>query len=304
MINSLNSCISSKNRNVNIYCADTDADESGEIVGYVNAYSTVNNNVATNVTVNRGAAQLADGVVSLGNGVYEISNAKGLVYCATTFNTSSATVDKTFKLVNDIDMSGVNWTPWCNEGQYFCGTFDGQGHTIKNLTINDTTIVAGHATGFIGRLGADGLGTKAIQNVTFDKAVVKGYHYVGVAVGYNEFGTVENVKVTNSQVTATCAATVTNNEPCGDKAGAVIGFCGPNTLVVVKNCSASNCTVTAARDAAKLIGYGYTGNTYDNLSAENVTVNAVKGSCAHERAGKVSANALVGNGTTEGLTLN
>lgn len=248
---------------------------------------------------------IADGVMKNAAGEYEISNANGLVYCATTFNRADNTLGKTFKLTKDIDMTGINWTPWGNESQYFNGTFDGQNHTIKNLTITDNdTTENGHAVGFIGRLGANADGTKTLKNVTFDNANVSGHHWVGVAVGYNEFGIVDNVKVTNSNVTATCATTNPNLSPCGDKVGALIGQCGPNaSYVKVTNCSAANCTVKAARDAAKLIGYGYSNNTYGNLSATNVTVTAGAGICSHDRAGIVSANALVGNGTESGLTL-
>lgn len=250
-----------------------------------------------------GGEFIADGVV-LKNGEYLISNANGLVYCATNFNTSDKTINKVFKLTSDIDMSGIEWTPWCNEEQYFNGLFDGQNHTISNLTIADNhTAYDGHAVGFIGRLGANALGENTIQNVTFDKANVSGHHYVGVAVGYNEFGTVNNVKVTNSKVTATH---VEGADSCGDKAGALIGMCGPNaSYISVTNCSATNCEVKAARHAAQLIGYGYANTTYSNLSATNVTVSAIENSgCDHRDAGVVSANALVGNGTVDGLSLN
>lgn len=191
-------------------------------------------------------------------------------------------------------MSNISWEPWCNKGQYFCGTFDGQNHTIKNLTIigehegND-----GYAVGFIGRLGADGRGAKALQNVTFDNATVTGNHYVAVAVGYNEFGKVENVHVTNSNVTATHA----NNDQCGDKAGALIGMCAPNAgYVSVTNCSATNCVVKAARDAGQLIGMANSSVLADKITgctATGVTVSATTG-CTDDGAGKNIRNEIIG----------
>lgn len=275
---------------------------SGEIVGRLNLGFTVDSsNTASNVTMLNGT-YVANGVAKNGN-TYYISNAQGLLYCANTFTHSDTTINKVFKLVADIDMSGIEWTPWCNEAQYFGGLFDGQGHTISNLTINDDhTAYDGHAVGFIGRLGKNANGEKILKNVTFDNAEVSGHHYVGVAVGYNEFGKVDNVKVTNSTVTATH---VDGADSCGDKAGALIGMCGPNAgYISVTNCSASNCEVKAARDAAQLIGFGYSTTTYSNLSATNVTVSVVaNSSCRHERVGIVSANALVGNGTVNGLTI-
>lgn len=223
------------------------------------------------------------------------------MYCASTFTRSDTTIGKVFKLTKDINMEGIDWEPWCNDAQYFEGTFDGQEHTISNLKISgEHEAEDGYAVGFIGRLGSNGgTGAKSLKNVTFKDAEVTGNHYVAVAVGYNEFGKVENVHVVGSKVTATHA----NNSQCGDKAGALIGQCGSNgTYIVVNNCSATNCEVKAARDAAQLIGYGYANNTYTNLSATNVTVTGVAGECEHDRAGTVSQS-LVGNGTEAGLSI-
>lgn len=288
-------------KNSTIYVT-SDENEYGKVVGYENTGCNVTNTSDVNVTVVSNATYVANGVAKNGS-TYYISNAQGLKYCATTFTRSDTTINKTFKLTADIDMSGIEWTPWCNEAQYFGGVFDGQGHTISNLTINDDhTADDGHAVGFIGRLGENANGQKELKNVTFDNAKVSGHQYVGVAVGYNEFGTVDNVRVTNSKVTATH---VNKDGSCGDKAGALIGMCAPNKgYVYVTNCSATNCEVKAARHAAQLIGYGYANTTYSNLSATNVAVSAIAGSgCNHTEAGIVSANALVGNGTTDGLVI-
>lgn len=272
--------------NCNVYCAvsrDTlsvGKIQAGAVLGFANTGTITNitDASATNVNVYFDAAYIANGVM-LNNGVYEIANAAGLQYVAATFNTSDTTRGKTFKLTNDIDLRGIAWTPWCNDQQYFCGTFDGNGKTIKNLTIVDDVDVNGHATGFIGRLGANGLGANALSNVTFDNATVSGHHWVGVAVGYNEFGAIDGVKVTNSSVTATCVATETNTAPCGDKAGSVVGFVGSNSSAKVKDCSAVNCTVKAGRDAGQVIGMAYPAvNTLTNNTATNVTVEA-SGTC-------------------------
>lgn len=39
-------------------------------------------------------------------------------------------------LMNDIDLSGINWTPITKRGYPFTGTFEGNGFTIRNLTVN------------------------------------------------------------------------------------------------------------------------------------------------------------------------
>lgn len=241
-----------------------------------------------------GAKYIANGV-TFKDGAYLISNAKGLVYCAETYNRSDTTIGKSFKLTQNIDMTGIAWEPWCNGQQYFCGTFDGQNKTISNLTIHgEHDVEDGYAVGFIGRLGTDGNGTKTLCNVTFDCAEVTGNHYVGVAVGYNEFGTVKNVHVTNSKVTNTHA----NANQCGDKAGALIGMCGANnaSYIVVKDCSATDCEVKGARDAGQLIGVAYSQNDISGLTATRVTVTAIEGcDCGQDRNGNDKAGTNITN---------
>ncbi len=39
-------------------------------------------------------------------------------------------------LTSDIDMTGLNFSPIGNNSTPFSGIFDGNGHTISNLTIN------------------------------------------------------------------------------------------------------------------------------------------------------------------------
>lgn len=248
-----------------------------------------------------GGKYIADGVIFKDN-AYMISSAKGLVYCAETFNTSNLTEGKTFKLTQNIDMSGIKWTPWGNETQYFCGTFDGQNKTISNLTINDTGVAVGHATGFIGRLGANGNGTKTIKDVTFDNASVSGYHYVAVAVGYNEFGIVKNVKVINSTVTNNHNTEDATGEACGDKAGAVVGMVGASAAFADENgigsvdcCSATNCTIAGARDVGQIVGCAYQKNgktQVTNCTVTEVTVfcNAQAGTCMDNGEDKTATN--------------
>lgn len=73
---------------------------------------------------------------------------------------------KYFRMENDIDMSGYRFQPigadWSHQ---FAGTFDGNGHTIKGLTVSTG------ANGYAGLFGkADTL--SVIKNVKFDKAEV------------------------------------------------------------------------------------------------------------------------------------
>ncbi|MBR2733907.1 MAG: hypothetical protein IKD80_06625, partial [Selenomonadaceae bacterium] len=155
---------------------------------------------AGNVSVDNGVGlETIDGlnvnVDETGNGYYKISSATDLQTLANYVNSGGYTSGKVFKLTGDIDMSGVeNFTPIGNNNNQFGGTFDGNGFTIRNLTIN------GGTNSYVGLFG-DNSGT--IQNVKLDNVNVSGgNYYVGGLVGLNS-GTVTNCTVTNATVSGT-----------------------------------------------------------------------------------------------------
>ena len=85
-------------------------------------------------------------------------------------------VGKTLLLTNDINLNGHHWTPIGNVTSYptisFHGTFDGQNHTISNLTASDN--VKEHAAaGLFGSL----IGT--VKNVTLKNVDIRSTHYAG-----------------------------------------------------------------------------------------------------------------------------
>ena len=68
----------------------------------------------------------------------------------------------TITLENDLDMEGVSMKSIGNEGHEFGGTFDGKGHTIKNLYI--------YSTGLVGGLfGYSSIGM-TVRNLVLDKS--------------------------------------------------------------------------------------------------------------------------------------
>ena len=75
--------------------------------------------------------------------------------------------NKTVTLTADINLNGQTWTSIAANGKEFCGTFDGQGHTIRGL--------AGNA--LFGKLGSDGTVKNLtvegnIENSTFSAALI------------------------------------------------------------------------------------------------------------------------------------
>ena len=68
------------------------------------------------------------------NNRYEISNAGQLYWFAQQVN--GGTTDINAVLTKDIDLSGTgNWTPIGNAANKYRGTFDGQNHTVKDMSI-------------------------------------------------------------------------------------------------------------------------------------------------------------------------
>ena len=172
-------------------------------------------------------------------------------------------------LVADIDLNNAVWTPIGQTGATeFKGIFDGQNYTIKNLKIDSSAKTDGHYSS--GLFGWSEAGA-TIQNVNVYGATVVGNHNVAVIVGYTYSSKITNCHVTNAEIVCNHA----NDDACGDKCGIIGGYAGDESRFT--NCSATNCTVKAGRDAGQLIGCGYNVSLKDG-SATNVTVTAT-GEC-------------------------
>ncbi len=106
---------------------------------------------------------------------------------------------KTIKLSCDIDLAGKDWTPiGTSTRNAFYGTFDGQGHTIKNIELMPGS--GKYGAGLFGNM----LGGSAVKNLTIDSATSNvRANCVGVVTGY-VYGSVtfENIAVTNANIGA------------------------------------------------------------------------------------------------------
>ena len=102
-----------------------------------------------------------------------------------------------FKMMDDIDMQGINWVPGNQTSPYNQHIdFNGNNMTIRNLT----SITEGSYPGLIGVLSG------RVANVTFEDPVVESNKAAGVICGYaGTSGTnpaiVENVNIINGQIT-------------------------------------------------------------------------------------------------------
>ena len=124
---------------------------------------------------------------------YQIATADNLLW----FNAQCKTNSKSCAVfTQDIDMERQNWTPISS----FCGTFDGQGHTLKNLYVKDD-----FHTSEIGLFG-ETKGAK-IRNITFENPQINiepgisQAQNVGFVVGYATSGTlIEGVRISGGNL--------------------------------------------------------------------------------------------------------
>lgn len=153
-----------------------------------------------------------------------------------------------YKLMNDIDLAGVNIVPAAS----FAGIFDGQGFKIKNANIDGRPVFetstgtiknlvidkSCQATGSAGRFGIlvgtnDGSVLNIVNNASISMKDYSAVTYLGGIVGYST-GLVKDC-VNNGDITIEASTTAGNSL----FAGVVGGFKAPKGTVAVENCKNS-----------------------------------------------------------------
>ena len=242
---------------------------------------------------------------------------------------NAGTSDKDVVLVGDIDLAALmtrsvvsNWTPVGTSEKPFTGVFDGNGHTIKNLTLVEPEAKEGkayigffgyaknatiknvtfenvhinipcldieHSQGHIGAVAGSLEGTSTIENVTVKGDIqvyatqdANGASRVAVVAGGNSYG---NVTMKNVHVVANEGSYLTANNNTGALAGQLQG------KSVFENCS-SNIDVTVNKFfAGGLIGIAPADATFTNChTTGNVAVVAGRAGRAndHYRVGGIA----------------
>ena len=209
-------------------------------------------------------------------GQYVISTASELAWLSAAVNGTLPVVEtratevpekktfagETFVLLEDIDLENVAWNPignvkGSNKEQYtwnFKGTFDGNGHVIKNLKVNNANVA--------GLFGYMTQGT--VKNLTIEGFELDAEHYAGAIVGWNEGSktVIENCTVLKGDIELSV-----KNGDYGDKAGAIVGFAHGGTY---SNNTAAEVTIKGYRDLG-----GVTGNLQSDGKLLNNKVSAV-----------------------------
>lgn len=137
------------------------------------------------------------------NGVYQIGTPSELLWFAEHVKVNG--IQKAV-LTADIDMTGVKWTPIGTKDSAFKGEFDGQGHVITNLNVNDPSLEYAGLFGYVSKFS----NPATIKNLgVFGE--FSGGEYVGGIAGYSE-----NSEITNCFFIGTVSGTNTNGIANGD----------------------------------------------------------------------------------------
>ena len=285
-----------------------------------NGYSAVESNGSYVVLPGANVEEIADGFYFDGKSTYYITTAEGLFAFAASVNKYSnyeyPYKDQTVVLWNDIDLENAEWTPigdYRFSANRFCGTFDGQGHTISNFKITkktDKNDSNKSSYGFFGNVEG------TVKNLTVANATVSSYAYCGALIGRLNSGLVENCHVVNSTVATSYwqggimigqvnggsvkDCTVTNSSISGKSA--LGGISGPVTAengdILFENCSVKDSAINQVGSFGgnydKYFGgmFGYLESGDSRIDLNNCTVinTTVKGEMSSKLSGDNDGN--------------
>lgn len=218
---------------------------------------------------------------------YQVATATDLIALGET----PEDYDKHFVLTADIDLSALAFDTaviapdtdldrWDFQGDAFTGVFDGAGHTIRHLTVDDRG-AGGEYLGLFGTLS--GLNAE-IRNLGLENILIAGgdhSRYVGAVCAYNYRGRISNCSSTGAMsggaysnyIGGICgytlygsrisdchsATTVTGDNQCSNLGG----VCGYNENSTISHCHSSG-TVTGSASSYYLGGLcGYNAGIYN-----------------------------------------
>ena len=135
--------------------------------------------------------------------------------------------DAYFRLVNDLDLEGISHEPIFNDKVYFSGSFNGGGHSIKNLSVKTQNNFPS-LFGFIGNGSVSdfSLVNVNIEAFNFDTVTAKQNYYVGSVAGVS-YGFIHDITVSG-------AITANGMYYDGVAIGGIVGMAGGT----IANCSA------------------------------------------------------------------
>ena len=164
-------------------------------------------------------------------------------------NADEASRAGNYILVNDIDLAGIEWRSIGLEGDAsvgFAGTFDGNGHIVKNLTTNNEENRAG---GLIGKA----LAGSVVKNVGVVDCNITSKDYSAAVVGDN-FGEVSNCFCAGGSVSTIGTGNV----------GTFCGMSRPPSSIT--NCYSIGVDLTLLTGSTRPVNGGFIGNAAGSVT--------------------------------------
>lgn len=200
---------------------------------------------------------------------------------------------KIISINNDIDMSGVNWSPIYTNGEIGY-TVEGNGHVLRNFSINGAKIEHTVGSGWLSFkvkafAGVWGKFTGLMRNLTFENITINGIAdsqlendeqsaYFGGCIGYagsnwSSEGRFDNVHAKHVVIRASKGKITQNIGGLVGWLGTGGGYPGPNWTVYMRNCSTDDVQITGYQ-AGGLVGaiLGERGVEIANCTTKNVTI--------------------------------
>ena len=268
-------------------------------------------------------------------GNIEIGSVSQLFAFAQSVNAGKTYAGETVVLTADIDLNNVAWTPIGNftydintngdgyvYGKTFKGTFDGQGHTIKNLYVNDPNTsgvglfgyvtdatvkkltienvklnALSHVAAFVAR--ANGTSTVTNCNLTGDIDINAYWAYVGGIVGK-----AYAIEIDNCTVTPNGIGKITSENR--NAVGSILAWM--ESASTVTNCKAQDLNLTGWANIGGITGFVNKNGTVANCSARNITLTKTRvdgiGTVGLAAGGWCGAGITIQDNTFDTITLN
>lgn len=251
------------------------------------ASSAAGETITVTVAENAVATQAADASTEepSGSGTaadpYQIGNADQLMWFAAKVNgsTKKSTSNLCAKLTSDIDLTGKEWTPiGCynsySDCVYYGGTFDGGGHTVSGLTINNAKTYQALFSYVKG-------GT--IQDLTVKGSVKTSTKSSSYAAGIVSYGNPVTIKNCTNEVDVTASAK-----------GYAAGVCA----YVINGSKLESCT-----NKGMVSGYGdYVGGVAGTVTGSTTTITGCFNHGVVTNTGKPSSYAYSTGGIAGGIS--
>lgn len=217
---------------------------------------------------------------------FVLKNAEELAGLSSLVADGISFANTTIKLDRDLDLMDLNFTPVGNWDNVFEGDFDGQGHIIYNLYINDTALEGAGLIGVAQNAVIKGICVENVNidaysmvativgspytgctvsdcHVTGDVNIVAEFAYAGGIVGYGY------MNIDNCSVIADGTGTITAKER--NAVGGISAWLLEGNFSLT-NCTVKNLNMTGWANVGGLTGFVHYNNLIDGCTVENVTL--------------------------------